>query len=235
MLILDIIKSLSIPSILVAIFGFYIKKRDKEMSERQENLERYFKPLSLSCSFGDYYTQILDKGQNFYTLKPFLLTILQGDIKTIVLISPFKDGKFGYTPEIIKSTKRIKHEQNTKENYGRTLSCIPEILDVEFYVIKMIDSDNNIRKVKMFSYCPIIEDYAGNIDIYMVIYLIDCLDNTMLDSYVLDKFILLFKDGRVEFPGFNIAPEDKDFSDLIFSSFKSSYIEIRRRVKEELF
>ena len=239
---LDIIEKWGIPSIIVTImltvFNFVIKKRYKDMIDRQENLERYFKPLSLSYGFGEYVTQIPDKDLNYYTLKPFQLMILQGDIKTYSIYNYLISKRTGKSylkggQPTIPTFEKIKHEQNSKGNYARLMNCIPDVIEEDIYEFELLDNHGNPKKVEMFSYYTVFEDYTGKYDCYLIIYILDKNNHSMTHSYVIDKFSSLVSTPfNFVIEGLTPTQECAEEYYETLSRFSYNYQDLRNRVKE---
>lgn len=240
--ILDIIEKWGILSIIVtiivAVSSFLIKKRDKEMADRQENLERYFKPLSLSYGFGEYVTQIPDRNLNYYTLNPFQFMILQGDIKAYTIYNYSISKKTGRHQlkggqPYIPTFEKIKHEQNSQINYARTMNCIPNVIEEDIYEFEVLDSNRETKKIEIFSYYTVIEDYTGKYDCYLVMYIMDKNNHNMIANYVVDKFSSLvstpFKFG-IE----NMIPTQECAEEYYqtLSMLLYNYQDLRKRVKD---
>lgn len=240
--ILDIIEKWGmlpiIVTIILAVFNYVIKKREKEMLERQENLERYFKPLSLSYGFGAYDTQIPDKYLNFYTLKPFQLMILQGDIKAYTIYNYSISNRTGKNhlkggQPYIPTFEKIKHEQSSKINYSRTMNCIPNAIEEDIYEFEILDSNRGAKKIEIFSYYTVIEDYTGKYDCYLIIYIMDKNNHNMIANYAVDKFSALvstpFKFG---IEGIIPTPECAEEFYEMLSRVLYNYQDLRKRVKD---
>jgi len=239
----DIIGQWIIPSIAIVvtvalwISNRAIKKQTQEMLEQQKNLERYFKPLSFTYGFGESPTQIPDKDLNYYTLKPFQLTVLQGDIKAysfyLYSINPMDNtSQLRGNQPIISSFEKIKYDQNTKENYGRVIDCIPEKIDSEIYKFDALDSEGNIHKVEMFNYYIVLEDYTGQYETLLVLYIKDIKEDVMTGK-VVDKFSS-FINLPVEFHIGNINPT-KEYVESYYGNMNrllANYQDLRRRVKD---
>lgn len=239
---LDIIEKWGIPSIIVTIIvtvlTFIIKKRYKEMTDRQENLERYFKPLSLSYGFGEYDTQIPDKNLNYYTLKPFQFMILQGDIKAYTIYNYSISKRTGENQleggqPHIPTFEKIKHEQNSKINYARFMNCIPDVIEEDIYEFEVLDNNRNAKKIEIFSYYTVIEDYTGKYDCYLIIYTVDKNSHNMIGSYAIDKFSsLVSAPFKLVIEGLIPTQECAEEFYKTLSRFLYNYKDLRKRVKD---
>lgn len=230
--ILDIILPI-IVTIILAIFDFFIKKREKVMLERQENLERYFKPLSLSYGFGAYDTQIPDKDLNFYTLRPFQFRILQGDIKTYSIYTYDNIKQLHGGQPYIPSYEKINHEQKSKDNYGRRMNCLPKRVPDEVYKVNLLNSDDNVYEIEMFAYYVAIEDYTGKNETFLVIYLMYSDTHNMYSSFVIDKFSVLLN-SPIQFSIQGVKPTQEHTARYYgtISHFLDNYKDFRQRVKD---